>query len=790
MKRYDFNEQWTVSKKDSNKLETVNLPHDAMIQEKRQPDNPSGSAGAYFSGGIYEYKKSFEVPLEWKDKHIAFQFEGIYKDSRIYINENNAGGRPNGYMPIVVSADAYLKYGQTNTIRVVADNSEMPNSRWYSGTGIYRPAWLWIGNKEHIMLEGVTIETLSYQPAKVRIKTKHNGTGQVEIEIKYKKKVVCKLTGEDVVVEIPEAKLWSAKTPKLYTCCASLKKDNQVIDQVTATFGIRQITWSPAGLFINGKKTLLRGGCIHHDHGILGARSYAKSEERRVQILKKAGFNAIRSSHNPASPEMLAACDRIGMYVMDETWDMWYHHKTACDYAGNFEEWYKKDMEDLVRRDFNHPSVIMYSIGNEVTEPAEAKGIQLEQEMTAYMHHLDASRPVTCGINLWLLSKTSKGKGVYQEKSSAGGDKKRSTNMNSTVFNMIASKVGTSMNNGARSKSADALTSPCLELLDIAGYNYSSGRYPLEKDAHPNRVVVGSETFPQDIWKNWQMVKKYPYLIGDFVWTAWDYLGEAGLGAWAYTDDAGSFDKPYPWMLADAGVVDILGNANAEADYAAVVWGLRDKPALNVQPVNHPGQKVTKMVWRGTNAISSWAWQNCEGNKAVIEVYSKAPVVKLFLNGRCIGKKRTKACRAIFKKKYSPGTLIAVSYDQSGQETGRSELKSATGSLRVKVKAEDEVITKGDIVYLDISIRGENQVVESNADTKLSISVKNGELLAFGSANPRTEEAFWAGTYTTYYGRAQAVVRGNAVGEIEIEVNGKGLLPGSGRVKVVEAQNG
>ncbi|GHU03066.1 beta-galactosidase [Spirochaetia bacterium] len=773
MKRQDFNKNWVLQKEDGSRVK-LDLPHDAMIAEQRSPDSPGGSANAYFPGGVYVYEKTFDVPENWQDKYITFQFEGVYKNSKVYINGTEAGGRPYGYIPFFVETKGLLNYGAENIIRVVADNIQLPNSRWYTGSGIYRPVWLWTGGNNHINIEGVKISTLSYAPAHIKVETSYTG-GNVAVAIQRDGKIIAEGEGDTLILDIPNAQLWSDETPELYQCHVTLTENGAIVDETTETFGIRLVEWSPKGLFVNGKKTLLRGGCVHHDNGILGARTYAESEDRRVRILKQAGFNAIRSSHYPASSAMLDACDKYGMYVMDETWDMWYEHKSKYDYAADFIDNYKTDIKAMVDRDFNHPGVIMYSIGNEISESHEQKGIDLVKEMTEYVHSIDINRAVTCGCNLWLISKASKGKSVYKKEGglASGDDKKKSQALqSSTLFNFITSMVGTGMNKNANAKAADIVTSPCLDILDIAGYNYASGRYPLEGKAHPNRIVMGSETFPQDIAKNWAMVKNHPYLVGDFMWTAWDYLGEAGLGAWAYSDDGKGFNKPYPWLLAEAGAIDILGNIGAEAEYAATVWGLRKQPYIGVQPVNHPGITPAKMVWRGTNAIASWSWQGCEGNKAVVEVYADAHHVELLLNKRRIAKKEINNYKAIFKMRYIPGTLTAVAYDKNGGELSRSDLFSAKGSPRINIYLEKNTVNAGEIVYADINITGENGIKESNADTKLNVTVAGGTLLAFGSANPRTEESYLSGSFTTYYGWAQAVVQADEAGVIRITASG------------------
>jgi len=332
------------------------------------PDSPGGSANAYFPGGVYFYEKTFYVPPDWADKTAVFQFEGVYRNAKVFINDMEAGGKPYGYIPFLVNTEGLLRYGEDNAIRVAADNSRLPNSRWYSGSGIYRPVWLWIGHKTHIDIEGIKISTLSYSPARIKVETMSTG-GDIEVKIIYNGEEVAGGRGGALTLDIPNAKLWSDETPNLYQCRVTLREDGVIADEAVQIFGIRLVEWSAGGLFINGRETPLRGGCVHHDNGILGARSYAESEERRVKILKRAGFNAIRSAHNPAASAMLEACDKYGIYVMDETWDMWYLHKNKYDYASDFMENYKADIETIVRRDFSHPSVIMYSLGNEVTEP-------------------------------------------------------------------------------------------------------------------------------------------------------------------------------------------------------------------------------------------------------------------------------------------------------------------------------------------------------------------------------------------------------------------------------------
>ena len=744
MKKLCFNTGWTCNGA------AVRLPHDAMIHERRKADNPSGSAQAYFPGGKYVYEKTFERP---DAEHVTFQFEGVYQNAKVTINGKEAGGTEYGYLPFFVCADSLLVDGE-NTIRVECDNLNQPDSRWYTGAGIYRPVWMWTGPKGAIEPEQVRVHTVSIKPATIHV---HTGHENAKIEILDGETVVATGNGCEADIAVPNAKLWSEDSPNLYTCKVTVEGDEAV-----TTFGIRVVTWDNKGFYINGKRTLLRGGCVHHDNGIVGAATYDEAEWRRVRILKDAGFNAIRSAHNPTSRAMLEACDYYGVYMMDESWDMWFHHKSKFDYATHWRKNYLSDLAAMVSRDYNHPSVVMYSIGNEVSEPAKDEGVEKTKEMVAFLKAADGTRPVTGGFNLMIIANAKKGKGVYNEEGGRddSADKKMQ-GMNSTMFNMITNLVGTGMNKSANGKAADEATAPCLDALDMAGYNYASGRYPMEGKCHPDRLIYGSETFPQDIAKNWAMVKQYPYLIGDFMWTAWDYIGEVGLGAWAYTKDGTGFNKPYPWLLADTGAFDIVGTPNGEMFLAQAAWGLLQKPAIGVQPVNHPGMNPAKMAWRGTNAMASWAWHGCEGNKAIVEVFTDAAVIELLINGKSLGKKKVKECKATFKTKYQSGKIEAVAYDATGREVSRSFLESATGKLGVCAAAEVETAKPGEVVYVNVAIVGENGVVESNADRKLTVTVEGGELLAFGSANPRTEERFDKGTYTTYYGTALAAVRVN-----------------------------
>lgn len=763
-----FDTNWLFQKVGQSEIFHIDLPHDAMQFESRDSNNPSGSAGAYFAGGRYSYSKTFFANDKFFEKKVFFEFDGVYQNAKILMNGNEVGLNAYGYTPFFADVTEYINANEENTLTVEVDNENMPNSRWYTGSGIYRSVNLHLKNKNSIEINGLKISTLSVSPATIDVETKAT-VGDVEIKIFDGKTCIAKGNGKKLQLTIENALLWSADFPKLYEAVATLTVDGVISDRVVEKFGIRKITWNENGFFVNGENVLLKGGCVHHDNGILGARSYKKSEYRRVQILKDVGFNAIRSSHNPASKMMIEACDELGMYLIDESWDVWYTKKSKHDYSQNLLENFKKDISSMISRDFNHPCVIMYSLGNEIVEPSTDKGVEFGKKLIALTHSLDSTRPVTCGINLMIIDSAKKGNSMYSEDGGLNTQENKLPS-SSQEFNMMTQFVGTGMNMAATTTEADEATSPILDALDIAGYNYTSGRYEMDGKLHPKRVIYGSETFPQDIHKNWALVKKLPYLIGDFMWTAWDHLGEVGLGGWSYDKEVTGFDKPYPWLLSGCGVVDILGNPDAEAFFAKTVWELNDKPLIAVAPLKHVGIVPKKTVWRNTDAIPSWSWSGRDGEKTVVQVFSNEKFIDLFLNEKFIEKKEVKDCKAEFEICFETGVLKAIAIDENGNKKSENELSSATGNFEVSILSEEDTIELGDICYVNINITGENGIVESNSEKKLRVSVENGELLGFGSGNPKTMENFMYGEYMTYYGRSQAVLKGTKLGKMKIYV--------------------
>lgn len=450
-----MNDGWLFYKEGDKQKQSVMLPHDAMLHEKRDPKAESGSAGAFFPGGVFCYERKIMLTEDQVQMHLTLEFEGAYKNAEVFVNGQEVYQAAYGYSPFFVILDGHIKAGE-NTILVKTDNSQQPDSRWYSGAGIYRPVWLHIQPKDHIAIEGIRVKTVSIDPTVMEVSVERTA-GKVQVEIidaEGKQAATALLEKDSVQIPLPKAHLWSEETPYLYGIRASLLgADSSILDQAKDTFGVRLITWSPKGFFVNGKETLLRGGCIHHDNGVLGACTYDESEMRRIRILKENGYNAIRCAHNPCSKALLRACDALGVYIMDETWDMWYSHKSKYDYATEFMSHYKEDLEAMVRRDYNHPSVVMYSIGNEVSEPASQKGVALSQEMADYLRNLDETRAVTAGFNLMIIKSSAEGKGVYKEEGGRNdSNEAKAAGMSSTMFNMITSMVGTGMNKAANGR--------------------------------------------------------------------------------------------------------------------------------------------------------------------------------------------------------------------------------------------------------------------------------------------------------------------------------------------------
>ena len=782
MRKLDFNQGWLCRcLTREGEAYAVALPHDAMRSEPRTNDSAGEGNTGWYLGGDYEYTKRFTVPEKYQGQCVLLEFEGVYRNAEVWLNGKQAAFRPYGYTNFYVDAAPFLRYGEENELRVVARNADQPNSRWYSGTGIYRPVWLYLGGEDHIPVNGLRMRTVDHRTGAVEVSVRTSRPGAVRVEIGGENDCNPAVSAEGMSqggqavfsLTIPNVKLWDCDHPDLYTCRAIFGEDT-----AEETFGVRTLAWGKDGLTLNGRRVILRGACIHHDNGLLGACSFPEAEERRVRILKENGYNALRSSHYPCSKALLDACDRLGMLMMDEYVDHWYIHKTKYDYVNYFMDWWKQDLKDMADKDYNHPCVIMYSTGNEVAETAQEKGIALTGEMTRYLHQLDGTRPVTCGINIFFNFLSSIGLGVYSDDKAekaappAGKSKKgpKKKPVGSEFYNTLACLMGDwFMKTGATLPPCDWKTRGAYANMDVAGYNYGIFRYKRDLKKYPERLILGSETFCKDAYRFWELAKENPRIVGDFVWAGMDYIGETGDGCAEYSDY--KFDgEPCRRMTGGNGRVDLLGKPRAEAAYTRVAFEREAGPYLAVTPV-YQTEKLQLTGWQLTKALESWSWRGCAGMPASVEVYARAYEVELLLNGNSVGRKRLKnTCRAVFKTTYEDGELTAVSYDSAGKELGRCTLTTAGEDTELRITPEGQTVKPHGLVFIPLQYTDGAGVWKPMEKHTLKVAVKNGALAGLGSANAYVEGNYAQDVTPTYYGEAMAVVRADGTGPVRVTV--------------------
>ena len=744
----------------------VDLPHDAMIGEKRDPESLGGINTGWFEGYDYEYTYTLKAEETWKN--VVLECEGVYHNAEVYLNDERLMFRPYGYTNFYVPLP--LEEGN-NTIRIIARNADQPNSRWYSGAGLYRMVNLWVAEEDnYIPVNGIKVKTLNINPAVVEVSCKTIGSGGVKCAIEKDGVIVKEAQGYSdgsvtFRMEIENAEAWSVDHPVLYACKVTFGALEESV-----LFGVRTLAWGKEGLCMNGERVILKGACIHHDNGILGAACYPEAVERKIRLLKSVGYNAVRSAHNPCSKTLLEVCDRLGMLVMDEYIDHWYIHKTQYDYVDYFNDWWKQDLREMVEKDYNHPCVVLYSTGNEVSETAQPKGIALTKEMTEFLHGLDDTRPVTCGVNIFFNLLSSLGFGVYSDEKAqkeVAGKKKKAA-VGSQFFNDLAGMLGAGfMKTGATLHGCDVKTREAFANMDIAGYNYGIKRYKHDLKKYPDRLILGSETFCSDAYQFMEMAKDEPRLIGDFVWAGMDYLGEVGVGSWEYSDYAETLEHEVGWITAGSGRIDLVGNLLAEAEYTKVAFGIEDKPVIAVRPVNHTHDKHSPSAWKMTNAITSWSWHGFDGGDAVVEVYSREPYAELFVNGKSVGKKkRGRNCLFMFHTKYQSGEIEVKTYGKNGNVTGENKLVTAGMETVLKAEAEEPY---GNLVFVNLSYTDQNGILKPLEKHTISLKVENGELVALGNACPFNKQGYLDDKTETYWGKALAVIRPYGKAEVVVE---------------------
>lgn len=788
---------------------SVPLPHDALIGQARDAGAPRGETNGYFPSGAFEYRRAFAVPSDFAGRRVSLEFDGVYRDAAVFVNGNLAGQRAFGYSRFTVRIDPFLAFGEDNEIRVECRTHL--DSRWYAGAGIYRDVHLVVKDVGHIVADTVRVSAsaVASDSAIVDIVAEVENAGPVTRTYSLASTVadetgapvvtgsspVTLLPGERATVRrrlfVENPRLWSVDDPNLYDVALTLRDGDAVIDEETVSLGIRSLQLDPRhGLRINGEIVKLRGACIHLDNGPLGVVSMRAAEERKVARLKAAGFNAIRSSHNPMSTALLDACDRLGMLVMDETFDMWTSGKSDDDYAFDFPQWWERDVEALVVKDFNHPSVIFYSIGNEIPETGNPIGSTWGRKLAEKVRSLDTTRFVTNGINPFVAMIDTIVPQMQARRDAAAAE----SAANGGVNTMMAG-FGQMMGQIQASEPATERTEESFAVLDVAGMNYADARYVPDRDRFPDRIIVGTETWPNSIADNWKLVLADPRVIGDFTWTGWDYLGETGIGTVRYaTEGAGesaSFSGSFPELTAWCGDIDIIGTRRPVSYYRETVFGLRAEPYIAVdRPERHDTPVAVATPWSWTDSIGSWSWPGFEGRSIRVEVYSDADEVELLLDGAVVERRPVggeKAFRVAFETEYQPGELTAVAYT-GGVETGRSSIRSAAPTMTLQATVErDELRLDGtDLGFIDLALTDQDGVLHTGLDRTVTVSITGPAVLqALGSGDPAPDESFIMNHHRTFDGRALAVIRPTGSGEIIVSISADDATPATIRLIAV-----
>ncbi len=805
MIRVPLHDGWTVGPKlgpfetpaDGRGPVAVTLPHDALRDLPRSPDEPQGVHTGYTPGGVFEYARLLDVPGDWRSRTVVLEFEGVYRDAVVFVNGAFAAHQAGGYAGFSVVLDPFLEFGAVNRISVEARAHR--DSRWYSGAGIYRPVHLVVADPVHIPLDGVRVETpdIDDERAVVAVATevanttRHTVTTRVSWQVAAPDGTVVAsahspvtvLPGERAVararVTVEAPMRWDVETPDLYRVRSTLASaDGALLDEDVTDFGIRSLQLDPRhGLRLNGRSIDLRGACVHHDNGMLGAATEPAAEDRRVRLLKRAGFTALRSAHNPMSRAMLAACDRHGMLVMDELTDAWTRPKAPFDATITFAEHWRDDIASLVAKDRNHPSVVMYSIGNEILELATPLGATWSRRLAEQVRELDPTRFVTNGIN-----------GII-----ANLDRMAEAREQMPDANTMMAGMGEQMGLMNASPLVSASIEESAAVLDVVGFNYADSRYRQDALDHPNRIIVGSETFPERIDVMWELVRELPHVIGDFTWTGWDYLGEAGIGRVDYTDEPGYTPTgtagPYPYRLAGCGDLDITGLRRPISYYREIVYGLRRDPYIAVHRPQHHGRPTATTPWSWTDTVSSWSWDAASGAPVTVDVYADADEVELFVDDESVGAEpvgREKAFLARFETRYRPGRLVAVAR-RGGAEIGRHALVSA-GPASLVARLEDAAVHHDGLAFVAVTLEDDDGVVVCDRDVPVTVEVAGtGVLAGIGSGRTDSEESFAGPVFRTFDGRLLAVVKPSGTGTVAVTASAPGYAPASLVFEVVPA---
>ena len=707
---------------------TVNLPHDWSVLQPVSKDAPSGNAGGYYPTGIGWYRKTITLDKTAAYKKIWLYFEGVYENSAVYVNGKLAGGHHYGYSSFYCDITSLVHSGK-NTVAVRVDNSAQINCRWYSGSGIYRHVWLVTRPLVHIDNWGVHVTTPDLHTVRVATTVCNSTTRDEKVMVtttlidgKEQRSSVSVPSQGTVVVEqifnVDDLQPWTPSHPMLHQASVELSSG----DKENVTFGIKTIEYSAEnGFLLNGQPMLLNGGCVHHDNGILGAASFDRAEWRKAELMKKAGYNAVRTSHNPPSEAFLDACDRLGLLVIDEAFDGWRDEKNTNDYHKYFDSDYKEDIEALVRRDRNHPSVFCWSIGNEVIERKKIEVVTTATHLKQEVLRWDSTRPVTSALAAW--------------------------------------------------DSDWEIYDPLAATLDITGYNYLIQKAEDDHLRVPSRVMMQTESYPKDTYRNWRASRDHSYVIGDFVWTAIDYLGESGIGRWWYEGDVPGehYERDlYPWHAAYCGGIDLTGITKPIGHYRNMLWNGTEKLYLAVsEPDGWQGNGVIHAgLWGLHPEWESWDWPGWEGKTIDVVVYSRYPQVRLYLNGKLMGEKTVSESteyKAVFHIPFAAGELRAEGISEDVvQETKTLSTPSAAAGLCLTPDRNSVSADGQDLSFVLVEIVDKEGIVLPNDNREVSFSVTGpADIIAIGNADIKDTTSYVSNPHKVWKGRCLVVLRNN-----------------------------
>ena len=726
-----FDDGWTFIR--NGKSITVNLPHDWDIYDAPDPKTgATGTGGGWFQGGKAEYRKNFVTP---KGEVVKMHFEGVYQKAEVFVNGQKAGQHAYGYTPFTIDITPYLHGDkQNNEVVVTVNNSEQPNCRWYSGSGIYRHVWLETMPAMHIAENGIVVTTpqVSDEKATIQVDVTIDNEGRSEqqgiVEVEGQQKEVTLKAGEHKTLTftytINNPKLWSPDSPCLYTANVKL---STLRKPLSTKFGIRTFSFDAnRGFILNGKPVLLNGACVHHDDGVLGAMAFDAAEIRKVRQMKEAGFNLIRTSHNPTTRAFLDACDSLGMLVIGEAFDGWRTKKNPYDYSTLIDSCYREDIHAMVMRDRNHPSIISWSIGNEVIERKELRVVHTAKLLKAAILECDNTRPVTEALCAW-----DRDWEIYD---------------------------------------------PHFDVLDVAGYNYMIFKHSSDHQRDPKRVMWQTESYPRDAFRNWATVNDNPYVVGDIVWTGLDYLGESGIGRYYYEGERpGESYAPGgqpDWHGTYCGDVDITGWRKPISHYREMLWNKNTPLYMAVREPDGYHGKLHHTQWSVWPTWESWNWNGWEGKPIEVEVYTKAGEVKLYLNDKLIGTKnvdRSTEFKAVFSVPYEPGILRAETSNE------RVTLRTAGQPARLRLTPDRTTIAADgqDLAFVTVEVvdRNGNVCPDAVIDCQAVVSGK-ATLMAFASADMKDREPKTSAKVKTWKGRALLVVRSSdKKGKAKVSIN-------------------